>query len=510
MRILIWHGWLLEGAGSNVYTARVSAVWRSRGHDVLLVCQEPHPERFDFIDAWGAVDAQRVSHLRSGATGSTAGGRVILLRPSIGPLLPVFVYDEYEGFEVKRFVDCSAEELEAYLERNVAALKTAAQWHGSDAVIAGHAVPGPVVARRALGPRRYVAKIHGSDLEYAVRLQDRYQRLAAEGLGGALAVVGASEDVLRRTVELVPEASTRTLVVNPGVDVARFRPTNRREALGRAAERLAHDPEVGRGRPADLDDEVRGAVERRDRRALDELALRYDQDVPDPDGAARLHELAAGDGPLVGYIGKFIPQKGVHLLLAALAEMPSRPRSLLIGFGLWREWLAALLLALDSADHDAVAWLEGQMEDPTGLTADSVDGAGGLASSVAFTGRLDHRYAPECLAALDVLVVPSILDEAFAMVTAEGAAAGAMPLVARHSGLAEVAGVLEREVDRPGLFSFEPGRGATERIAAGLDRLLSLSASERGELRTAVSAAVSREWTWEQTAERLLAAARSD
>ncbi|HYT80711.1 MAG TPA: glycosyltransferase, partial [Actinomycetota bacterium] len=131
----------------------------------------------------------------------------------------------------------------------------------------------------------------------------------------------------------------------------------------------------------------------------------------------------------------------------------------------------------------------------------------GLASRVTFTGRLDHRYAPGALAALDVLVVPSVLDEAFGMVAAEGAAAGALPLVARHSGLAEVGAALEVAVDRPGLFTFEPGPGAIGRIAAGLDRLLGLPGDEGEELRLGVRGFVAREWTWERTAERLLSTA---
>ena len=109
---------------------------------------------------------------------------------------------------------------------------------------------------------------------------------------------------------------------------------------------------------------------------------------------------------------------------------------------------------------------------------------------------------------MDVLVVPSILDEAFGMVAAEGAAAGALPMVARHSGLAEVAEALEGDVDRPGLFSFEPGPGAGTRLTAVIDRLLSLPARERGELRGAVSAFVAETWSWDRTAALLLAAAQ--
>ena len=61
MRVLIWHGWLLEGSGSNVAAAKVAQMLRRNGHQVLLLCQEGHPERFDFIDATGSVDADTVS-----------------------------------------------------------------------------------------------------------------------------------------------------------------------------------------------------------------------------------------------------------------------------------------------------------------------------------------------------------------------------------------------------------------------------------------------------------------
>src|SRR5207237_5649 len=87
---------------------------------------------------------------------------------------------------------------------------------------------------------------------------------------------------------------------------------------------------------------------------------------------------------------------------------------------------------------------------------------------VTFTGRLDHRYAPEALAALDVLVVPSILDEAFAMVAAEGAAAGDLPRMARHSGLDAVAATLDYAVGHPGPSSFRPGPGAAAGAAGNV------------------------------------------
>src|SRR5436309_2447125 len=83
-----------------------------------------------------------------------------LLRPDVGAVLPVFVVDEYEGFEVKRFVELTDDELRTYLDRNVAALRAALAWHGAGVVVTGHAIPGAVIGRRATGPRGYVAKVH--------------------------------------------------------------------------------------------------------------------------------------------------------------------------------------------------------------------------------------------------------------------------------------------------------------------------------------------------------------
>ncbi|MGZ4108695.1 MAG: glycosyltransferase [Actinomycetota bacterium] len=500
MRVLLWHGWLLDGSGSNVYTARVAEDLAARGHDVSLLCQEPHPERYPWIDAVGTVDADGVGDLTS-VSSRGGDGRCVLLRPAIGRLLPVFVIDEYEGFEVRRFVDLTDEQLERYLSLNVAALRAAASWHRSDVAIAGHAVPGGAIARRALGPRAYVLKIHGSDVEYAMRPQRRYRELAREGFVDAIALAGSSHDVLRRCAELVPGIESISHVVHPGVDAENFRPRERREALFDAAARLEGDGATAGGRLASLDEQVANAVVERDAEALDELAHRYDQTVPDPGAADVLRRLAGSDRPLVGYFGKLIPQKGVDLLFAALTRSTSSPDALVIGFGLERERLAALWHAIRSGDREALCWLLEASQ--TALDADDV-GAMPAGSDVAFTGRLDHRYAPDALAALDVLVVPSIMDEAFGMVAAEGAAAGALPLVARHSGLTEVAEALESHVGEPGLFSFEPGPRAVGRIAEGIDRLLAIPREERLAVAESLSVFVRTEWSWLATADRLL------
>ncbi len=81
----------------------------------------------------------------------------------------------------------------------------------------------------------------------------------------------------------------------------------------------------------------------------------------------------------------------------------------------------------------------------------------------------------------DVTVVPSIFPEAFGMVAAEAAAAGSPPLVARHSGLAEVAAGLEQAYPErfAGLASFETGNA--QDLAAKLERILALSPEDHDD-----------------------------
>ena len=104
-----------------------------------------------------------------------------------------------------------------------------------------------------------------------------------------------------------------------------------------------------------------------------------------------------------------IEQKGVHVLIEAVAGLDAR--LVVVGFGPERAALETL--------------------------------AGERGVEALFTGPLEHRHLRHLLALADACVVPSIFPEAFGMVAAEAAAAGCPPLVARHSGLAEVAAGLE-------------------------------------------------------------------
>src|SRR3970282_1287672 len=98
MKILLWHGYLLGGTGSNVYTRQLAREWARAGHDVTVFSQEPHPERYDL-------------------------GGAGVVRPDVGGLLPVFVLDRYDRYEVTLLQNCTREELDGWVEANAAELR---------------------------------------------------------------------------------------------------------------------------------------------------------------------------------------------------------------------------------------------------------------------------------------------------------------------------------------------------------------------------------------------------
>ena len=409
MKILLWHGYLLGGTGSNVYTRSLAREWSRAGHDVTVFAQDPHPDRFDL-----------------------AGASVV--RPELPGPLPVFVIDRYEGHEPKLLQDFTPEERDEYVEANASAL------HGhlpADLVFANHVLMGGPVA--AATGARFAVKAHGSELEYSLRGNPELGALGREALAGAGAVFVGSAHI-REVLEDVVGHVDRVHEVPPGVDVEEFAPRLRDDALRRLlSETRADPPNPG------------NANER----------------LPDEGNTERLAEFFESEEPTVLYFGKLLYNKGVHVLFEALREVGAR--AVVVGFGDYRREL--------------------ERTAPAGTL---------------FTGAFEHRHLVNLVPLADVTVVPSIFPEAFGMVAAEAAAGGSLPLVARHSGLAEIATGLEESYPERyrDLASFATGDAGD--LAAKLRRLLELPARDRAALSAAARQAAVERWSWTSVANRLL------
>ena len=242
---------------------------------------------------------------------------------------------------------------------------------------------------------------------------------------------------IRAVLEDVVGHVDRVHEVPPGVDVEEFRPERREVALERLLTEARADPP----NPGNANERL-----------------------PDAGNAERFAAFFATDEPTLLYFGKLLFNKGVHLLLDALGEIDAR--AVIVGFGDYREQL----------EHDA-------------------------SNRALFTGPLEHRHLAHLLPLVDVSVVPSIFPEAFGMVAAEAAAAGVPPLVARHSGLAEIAAGLEAAYppELRELASFEG------ELTPKLRQLLALPPETRRELGLAARRAAVELWSWSSVGERLLA-----
>src|SRR5919112_6712851 len=103
MRILVFHGYLLGGTGSNVYNAALAEALARAGHEVHLLSQDRDPFAHDWVDAAGDWDG---GELVLSARGD-GPARVTAYRPDIAGLLPLYVADRYDGIEARPFPDLS-------------------------------------------------------------------------------------------------------------------------------------------------------------------------------------------------------------------------------------------------------------------------------------------------------------------------------------------------------------------------------------------------------------------
>jgi len=443
MRVLMFHGYMLRGTGSNIYNASLAPALARLGHEVHLLCQDRE------------VELEGVE----------------IHNPDIHGLLPVYVRDPYEGFEVKAFEELTEAELDRYLEANVDAVReVAGRAGGIDIALANHLVMGPAILSRAdVAP--FAAKVHGSALEYTVKPHlERFGPYAEEGMRAASGVLVGSRhtaESLWAALPGVPDLEAKTRLGPPGVDTEAFQPR----------------PPAGRRGP-----------------------------------------------PLVAFVGKFIVSKGVDLLLAAwplVRRAHPDVRLKLVGYGEYEQGLMRLLAALDRGDlEDAreVArlgrGLEGGEEAPLKILSAFLEdpppgyaeAAIGIAESVELVGRLEHDEVAELLPDAEALVMPSTFPEAFGMVAAEAAACGALPISAGHSGMLEVSRRLAEALppEARDLVSFEVAPGAIEAISARLDAWLSLSGASREAAREALVATVGRLWSWEGVARGVIAAGRGE
>ena len=272
MRIFVWHGYLLGGTGSNIYARQLAREWSGEGHQVTVFSQEAHPERFDL-------------------------GGAETVRPDVGGFLPVFVIDEYDGYEVKRVQDSTRAELDMG-RANAASMRERLP---ADFVFVNHVLR----ARRAGGGR----SLRGQGARLGARVFDaRERRALGLGAGGSL---GRRGD--HRRLRAHPRG--RRGRVRPDGRVHEVRPASTSSSGSRRRERGARrSPRRVPEGSAESRERQRAAARRGQRRAPRSFPGR---------GASHRRLLREADR-----------EQGVQVLLEALRGLDARV--VVVGFGDYR------------------------------------------------------------------------------------------------------------------------------------------------------------------------------
>ena len=276
MKVLIWHGYLLGGTGSNVYTRALARAWapaRPRGRRLL-----PGAPSGGLRPAAAPRSSGRRSTGRSRSSCSTATRtwRPAISRTSLRRARPL---------------------------RRARTRPPCAEHLPADFLLTNHVLLGAPVGAAAGMP--FTVKAHGSELEFSMRGNEELCAWARESLGR------------RRGSSPGPSTSA---------------PSSQRSWAGPSACGWSRPAWMSRssGRSPGTRRSPRSSRRRDATRA--HLGAR-----PGRRQRERLAAFLAGEAPTVVYVGKLSEEKGVHLLLEALAHVDAR--AVVVGFGPAREEL---------------------------------------------------------------------------------------------------------------------------------------------------------------------------
>ena len=500
--IALLHGYLLEGSGSNLWTrSMVSSLCRN-GETVHLVCQENHPEIYDFVAEARAYHPDGTVETLLSRDVITSG-RCILHKPVLGRMLPVYVPDRYEEFDrVVPMIQLPDDEIEEYLRRNIAVVRRVVAENDIHALHANHAVLMPQVAQPVAEEAGIPFSVmpHGSALEYAVKKDPRFHRRAAHSFQAADRIFTIGPEIRTRVRDIFSDLDLddRMVDLNLGVDTRMFE-TVPPDLRARSIHRLK---------------EVLQGVKRGEGEGEDKMpAAGLEDDLGTVDW---------GRDPVLLFLGRLIAAKGPHAVVAAFPEVLRQApdaRLIMVGHGPLRTVLEEMVRTLADGDRAAFEALldEARPGAEAGMPEiraflESLDdsarddyfanAAARLTTDrVIFAGYLRHRELQYLFPCCDAAVFPSVVKEAGPLVFLEALSCGVLPLGTDFGGMAEslkaIADVVPGDILDALSLSPDPSR-LVEDIARGAPVALAGAHRFAEDLR----ALAVRRYDWTSVADR--------
>ena len=459
MHLVIVHGYLLSGTGSNIYTTNVAKAWKDMGHAVTVVCQDRNAGSLEFVDEC-FIGTDTIP------TTAPSENTVRVVVPDIDDLLLVYVLNHYEGYTVKALGDpkCTEDEIDGVIDKTAIGLKKVLS-QGVDRVLTNHTLLSPVIGKRACQGTNvpYDVKVHGSSICFSLKQRPELLKYAVEGLSSCQNIVVGTNyisTVLSATFKECPQSSdlSRKVVrIPPGMDPSLFQLldstlANQERFLTKVKSFVERRPNGRRASNTTLP--IHPSRHEDLRSALVSLADSYDQWSVDADLISRWPVISE-DEPIVCYFGAYLHSKGVGELLASfprILEQVPKARLLIIGYGSYREHMEGMMSAFESGNVDDFTSYA-RAGDFLDCSSDQLRAlfrhlSPSECQRVTITGMLEHKQLCEILPLASVVVVPSKGSEAFGMVTVEAMSCGVLSICNYHTGIKDVLDVVKKSDSR--------------------------------------------------------------
>lgn len=376
--ILIVHGYLLQDSGSCTYVRNLAKGFHKQGYRVTISCQDFNAHELKgFGKVMNDIDEDHSDQIDV----------FLPIKPHEHNLLPVYIYNPYEGYNAKTIINMTIEEGEKHIEIVSNRLAGYIAHHKVDFIFTNHCLFSPVIVRRALQsldldkPIKYVSKIHGSALNFIVAKDPRWMPYVLEGLGNASKLICGTKymkdrigKVFDSNANKLPHIST----VSCGVDTSLFS----------------------------------GHI--RDTK-LDIIKIVYFSNILNTKGIAEVVTA-------MPHIKKLYPNIEFHI----------------IGDGTYRKQLETMLKSQEEGDLEK--YKSAAEQDDFIESSVDIDKYFAMVNEpfIHYHGFMTHDYLAPFLASCHINIVPSKSPEAFGMVTIEAMSAGVLPIVMDHSGLSNV------------------------------------------------------------------------
>jgi len=535
--VVIIHGYILNGTGSNIYTTNLAKTFKSMGLAVTVICQDLQANNYEFVDEYFGPNDKLPHNPPKSCT-------IRIIIPNIQKLLPVYVYDNYEGFNVKTIPNCTDLEIQQHILMMTKFLYKICS-HKIDLVITNHSIFSPVIASRALQNFNipHICKIHGSSLTFVLKNHPKYKKYAIEGLKSCQYIIAGTKHIENYLYEIFKDdiiakifLKEKIIIIPPGMDPEIFKlVTNIKQNQNSFLSKISSN-KINNARNSkklelfDLD--IKSKSLKDAHHYLVHRGTKYNQRIVDSDLRSKwINRVIQLDEPVIMYFGKFLNTKGVGEVLVSfpkiLKKIP-KLRLLLVGFGEYREHLEGMLEALKypgDIETFTKCALAGDFVDNMDFKKWFIPLTPSELDRITITGYLNHSQLGELLPLASIVIIGSKTAEAFGMVAVEAMACGVLPLSNYHSGLIdcikvvesvdpELAKIISIQTKKGGIFGFADGAFLVDQLSTKIRQALEYiygndlrfinTLNQRKELSKKLRQIVIKKFAWKSISKKII------